>query len=146
MKQTLKVFGFTLPVFSSKVTFGLVAPTARKGTLAASLTLEAAIFVTRVVIGISNFLGHYWYLVIAALIGLFLLYKWAKWKGSLARVYSFVQKERVQYKENLILLDNGDILQGQPTAYYYNYIDTVSPHLCSETVSYTHLDVYKRQI
>ena len=42
MKQTLKVFGFTLPVFSSKVTFGLVAPTARKGTLAASLTLEAA--------------------------------------------------------------------------------------------------------
>ena len=39
-------------------------------------------FVTRVVIGISNFLGHYWYLVIAALIGLFLLYKWAGTKES----------------------------------------------------------------
>ena len=39
-----------------------------------------------------------------------------EWKGSLARIYSFVQKERREYKENLILLDNGDILQGQPTA------------------------------
>ena len=57
-----------------------------------------------------------------------------EWKGSLARIYSFVQKEREQYKENLILLDNGDILQGQPTAYYYNYIDTVSPHLCSDNL------------
>ena len=46
------------------------------------------------------------------------------WQGSLARIYAFVEKEREQYKENLILLDNGDILQGQPTAYYYNYIDT----------------------
>ena len=63
-----------------------------------------------------------------------------EWKGSLARVYSFVQKEREQYKENLILLDNGDILQGQPTAYYYNYIDTVSPHLCSEMMNYMKYD------
>ena len=55
-----------------------------------------------------------------------------EWKGSLARIYSFVEKERREYKDNLILLDNGDILQGQPTAYYYNYIDTVSPHLCAE--------------
>ena len=63
-----------------------------------------------------------------------------EWKGSLARIYSFVQKEREQYKENLILLDNGDILQGQPTAYYYNYIDTVSPHLCSEMMNYMKYD------
>lgn len=63
-----------------------------------------------------------------------------EWKGSLARIYSFVQKEREQYKENLILLDNGDILQGQPTAYYYNYIDTVSPHLCSEMMNFMKYD------
>ena len=37
--------------------------------------------------------------------------------GSLARVHALVQKEREVYKDNLILLDNGDILQGQPTAY-----------------------------
>ena len=63
-----------------------------------------------------------------------------EWKGSLARIYSFVQKERREYKENLILLDNGDILQGQPTAYYYNYIDTVSPHLCAEMMNYMKYD------
>lgn len=63
-----------------------------------------------------------------------------EWKGSLARIYSFVQKEREKYKENLILLDNGDILQGQPTAYYYNYIDTVSPHLCSEMMNFMKYD------
>ena len=62
------------------------------------------------------------------------------WQGSLARIYAFVEKEREQYKENLILLDNGDILQGQPTAYYYNYIDTVSPHLCAEMMNYMKYD------
>ena len=31
-----------------------------------------------------------------------------EWKGSLARIYSFVEKERREYKDNLILLDNGD--------------------------------------
>ncbi len=56
--------------------------------------------------------------------------------GSLARVYEFVQKEREAYKDNLLLLDNGDILQGQPCAYYYNYIDTISPHLAAEVLNY----------
>lgn len=63
-----------------------------------------------------------------------------EWQGSLARVYALVQEERKQYKDNLILLDNGDILQGQPTAYYYNYIDTVSPHLCAEMMNYMKYD------
>lgn len=56
--------------------------------------------------------------------------------GSLARVYEFVQKERETYKDNLLLLDNGDILQGQPCAYYYNYIDTIFPHLAAEVLNY----------
>ena len=58
------------------------------------------------------------------------------WAGSLARVHAFAQKHREVYKDNLILVDNGDILQGQPSAYYYNYIDTVSPHLCAEVMNY----------
>lgn len=60
--------------------------------------------------------------------------------GSLARVHALVQKEREVYKDNLILLDNGDILQGQPTAYYYNYIDTVSPHLAAEMMNFMGYD------
>lgn len=31
-------------------------------------------------------------------------------------------------------------MQGQPTAYYYNYIDTVSPHLCSEMMNFMKYD------
>lgn len=60
--------------------------------------------------------------------------------GSLARVHALVQKERETYKDNLILLDNGDILQGQPTAYYYNYIDTVAPHLAAEMLNFMGYD------
>ncbi len=60
--------------------------------------------------------------------------------GSLARVHAFVQKERETYKDNLILLDNGDILQGQPTAYYYNYIDTLSPHVTAEMLNFMGYD------
>lgn len=60
--------------------------------------------------------------------------------GSLARVYALVQKNREVYKDNLILLDNGDILQGQPTAYYYNYIDTVSPHVAAEMMNFMGYD------
>lgn len=60
--------------------------------------------------------------------------------GSLARVYDFVQKERQTYGDNLILLDNGDFLQGQPSAYYYNYIDTVAPHLGAEMMNFMGYD------
>ena len=60
--------------------------------------------------------------------------------GSLARVHSFVLKNREVYKDNLLLLDNGDILQGQPTAYYYNYIDTLSPHVAAEMMNFMGYD------
>ena len=59
-----------------------------------------------------------------------------EWGGSLARVYSFVQEERRAYGDNLLLLDNGDILQGQPSAYYYNFMDTVSTHIASAMMNY----------
>lgn len=58
----------------------------------------------------------------------------------MARIHAFVQKEREVYKDNLLLLDNGDILQGQPCAYYYNYIDTISPHLAAEVLNYMRYD------
>ncbi|MDE6216136.1 5'-nucleotidase C-terminal domain-containing protein [Bacteroides sp.] len=56
--------------------------------------------------------------------------------GGLARVHTFVQQRREIYKDNVILLDNGDLLQGQPAAYYYNYIDTVAPHLAAEMMNF----------
>ena len=35
--------------------------------------------------------------------------------GSMARVSSYVKSQRASHGDNVILLDNGDILQGQPT-------------------------------
>lgn len=63
------------------------------------------------------------------------------WSGSLARVCSYVEQERKTYGDNLILLDNGDILQGQPTVYYYNFIDTVSTHICADMMNFMKYDV-----
>lgn len=63
------------------------------------------------------------------------------WEGSLARVYSFVQAERAKYKDNLILIDNGDVLQGQPTVYYYNFIDTASIHIAADMMNYMKYDI-----
>lgn len=60
--------------------------------------------------------------------------------GSLARVSTVVNKAREKYGDNVLLIDNGDILQGQPTVYYYNYIDTVSPHITSEIMNYMKYD------
>lgn len=62
------------------------------------------------------------------------------WGGSLARVHAFVENERKTLGNNLILLDNGDILQGQPSAYYYNFIDTTSTHLCADILNFMHYD------
>lgn len=50
--------------------------------------------------------------------------------GSLARVATRVKQLRHENgASRVIVLENGDILQGQPTAYYYNFIDTVSRHV-----------------
>ncbi len=62
-------------------------------------------------------------------------------EGSLARVVTAIDSLRnTPGGENIILLDNGDFLQGQPTVYYYNYIDTTSCHIASEIYNYIGYD------
>ena len=61
-------------------------------------------------------------------------------EGSLARVSAFVKEQRNVYADRLLLLDNGDILQGQPSAYYYNFIDTASVHLTAAVMNYMKYD------
>lgn len=60
--------------------------------------------------------------------------------GSMARVASYVDSLRTIYGKNLILLDNGDILQGQPISYYYNYIDTAETNIAAQVVNYLGYD------
>ena len=42
--------------------------------------------------------------------------------------------------DNVLLVDAGDCLQGDNAAYYYNYVDTVTPHLYPRLVEYMHYD------
>ena len=60
--------------------------------------------------------------------------------GSLARVSSYVKKQRQKYGRNVILLDNGDILQGQPSCYYSNFIGTDQPNIAAEVINYMGYD------
>jgi 2',3'-cyclic-nucleotide 2'-phosphodiesterase/3'-nucleotidase len=60
--------------------------------------------------------------------------------GTLARVSSYVKRQRSQYGKNLVLLENGDILQGQPTCYYTNYVKTDLPNVAAEVVNYLKYD------
>ncbi|PKP38076.1 MAG: bifunctional metallophosphatase/5'-nucleotidase [Bacteroidetes bacterium HGW-Bacteroidetes-14] len=62
-------------------------------------------------------------------------------KYSLASAASVVRSARERAGENRVLLiDNGDHLQGDNSVFYYNYIDTSSRHLFSEIVSFLRYD------
>lgn len=57
----------------------------------------------------------------------------------LSSVYSYVSALRRHYPDSTILTDGGDVLQGQPLTYYYNYVDTEAPHLvalCMNAMQY----------
>ncbi len=58
---------------------------------------------------------------------------------SQANAYTCISKIRNSFP-NTILLDNGDNLQGQPLVYYYNYIDTLSPHINAEVMNFMRYD------
>lgn len=64
------------------------------------------------------------------------------WDGSMARVATLLDSVRAARGEDaVILLDNGDILQGQPTAYYFNFIDTTGNHLVDDIYEFLGYDV-----
>lgn len=60
-------------------------------------------------------------------------------RGSMARVSTYVKRLRKE-GENVVLLDNGDILQGQPTCYYYNYVATDAPNVAADVINYLGYD------
>ncbi|WP_422478064.1 bifunctional metallophosphatase/5'-nucleotidase [Pleomorphochaeta sp. DL1XJH-081] len=43
-------------------------------------------------------------------------------------VSAYVEEQRSK-DQSVILLDNGDVLQGQPIVYYYNFVATETPHI-----------------
>ena len=62
--------------------------------------------------------------------------------GSMARVYTLVEELRKKDgKDNVYLLDNGDILQGQPISYYYNYVAPEKTNIAASVLNYMGYDV-----
>ena len=60
--------------------------------------------------------------------------------GTMARVSSYLKRQRKEMGNRLILLENGDILQGQPTCYYTNFVATDKPNIAAEVVNYLKYD------
>ncbi|MBR3021794.1 MAG: 5'-nucleotidase C-terminal domain-containing protein [Bacteroidaceae bacterium] len=61
--------------------------------------------------------------------------------GSLARVQSYLREQRATWGDRLIYVDNGDIIQGQPTSYYYNTVAVADVHLADQMLNYMGCEV-----
>jgi len=59
---------------------------------------------------------------------------------SMAQVATYIGQKRAEGGE-VILMDDGDVLQGQPTVYYYNFQKTDVPHIWGEVLNYLQYDV-----
>ena len=61
-------------------------------------------------------------------------------KGTLVRANSYINKERKKYGQNLLLIDNGDILQGQPCVYWTNFVMPEDENLAARVINYMKYD------
>ena len=61
-------------------------------------------------------------------------------KGTLVRANSYINKQRAKYGDNLLLIDNGDILQGQPCVYWSNYVMPEDENLAATVINYMKYD------
>ena len=69
------------------------------------------------------------------------LYVGSGTSGSLFAAYSVVDSiRRAAGPENVILIDAGDCVQGDNASYYYNYVDTLTPHVYSRMTAYMGYD------
>ena len=59
--------------------------------------------------------------------------------NSMSQVFSYIQAVR-DTSVNVIVLDNGDFLQGTPVNYYYNYVEPTAVNIVSEVYNYLGFD------
>ncbi len=61
-------------------------------------------------------------------------------KGSLSQVFSYIQALRKHDSISVVLLDNGDLLQGTPIVYYANYVNKDSCEVVAEMLNFMQYD------
>ena len=62
-------------------------------------------------------------------------------KGSLQRVHGFVAQQCRYNPVGTILIDGGDILQGEPTSYYFNFVAKRKHHRVADFCNFIGYDV-----
>jgi 2',3'-cyclic-nucleotide 2'-phosphodiesterase/3'-nucleotidase len=60
--------------------------------------------------------------------------------SSLAQVLTYINQQRADTSQIVFLLDNGDIIQGDPVVYYYNFEKTDTIHLYADVMNYMQYD------
>ncbi len=60
--------------------------------------------------------------------------------SSLAQVHSYVLTQKYQPNQGVILLDNGDLIQGDPMSYYYNFVNTAGRHVFADALNFMEYD------
>lgn len=60
--------------------------------------------------------------------------------GSMARISHYVNSLRKASPDAVVLLDNGDILQGRPVSYYYNYVAAEKENIAACVLDYMKYD------
>lgn len=61
-------------------------------------------------------------------------------KGSLQRVHAFVAQECQRHTGSTLLIDGGDMLQGEPTSYYFNFVDKSPRHRVADMCNFIGYD------
>lgn len=62
-------------------------------------------------------------------------------KGSMQRVHAYVAQQVKRAGGSLILIDGGDLLQGEPTSYYFNFVNRGERHKVADICNFIGYDV-----
>jgi|WetSurSiteA1Bulk_404760.scaffolds.fasta_scaffold02919_2 2',3'-cyclic-nucleotide 2'-phosphodiesterase / 3'-nucleotidase len=60
--------------------------------------------------------------------------------SSLAQVHSYIVSQRIQQDQEVILLDNGDLIQGDPISYFYSFEDSSDTHVFADALNFMGYD------
>lgn len=62
-------------------------------------------------------------------------------KGSMQRVHAYVAQQVKRLGGSTVLIDGGDILQGEPTSYFFNYVQRGERHKVADICNFIGYDV-----
>lgn len=60
--------------------------------------------------------------------------------SSLAQIHTYVLSQRNKKNQEVILLDNGDLIQGDPMTYYYNFVNSTGRHVFADALNFMGYD------